>query len=82
MDFFRQEYLLSCIKFAKYINMFNTKKAGGGEVTLTPCFLRWLSKNVSSEERGKPYFFGTFNIMIIHILLENFIEIPQVSQKI
>ena len=82
MDFFRQEYLFSWIKFAKYINLFNTKKAGGGEVTLTPCFLRWLSKNVSSEERGKPYFFGTFNIIIIHILLENFIEIPQVSQKI
>ena len=32
MDFFRQQYLFSWIKFAKYINLFNTKKAGGGEV--------------------------------------------------
>ena len=41
-----------------------------------------FSKNVSSEERVKPWFFVTFNIIISHIFPENFIGIPQVVQKI
>ena len=40
-----------------------------------------FSKNVSSKERVKCWFFVTFNI-ISHIIPENFIEIPQVIQKI
>ena len=39
-------------------------------------------ENVSSEEGLKPRFFVTFNIIIRHIFPENFIEIPQVVQKI
>ena len=30
----------------------------------------------------KPWFFVTFNIMLSQIVLENFIEIPQVVQEI
>ena len=30
----------------------------------------------------KPWFFVTFNITISHIFSENFIEVPQVAQKI
>ena len=54
--------------------------------------LKWLgmgggvcgfSKNVSSKERVKLWFFVTFNIIISHIFPENFIEITtQVVQKI
>ena len=49
-------------------------------VNLTlPC---GFSKNVSSKERGKPWLFVTFNIIIRHIFPENFIDIPQVIQHI
>ena len=43
-----------------------------------------FSKSLSSKEGRKSWFFVTFNINIImsHILPENFIEIPQVVQKI
>ena len=41
-----------------------------------------FSKNESSEERMKPWFFATFNIAITHIFPQNFIEIPRVVQKI
>ena len=63
--------------------MFNPKTAGGGGggVNLPPpplCF----SKSVSSKEREKPWFFVTFNIILRHIFPENFIEFPQVVQKI
>ena len=37
-----------------------------------------FSKNVSSRETVKPWFFVTFNIIISHIFPENFIEILQV----
>ena len=43
---------------------------------------RGVWENVSSKERMKPWFFVTFNIIISHIFSENFIEIPQVVQKI
>ena len=41
-----------------------------------------FSKNVSSRKRGEVCFFMTFNVIIIHFFPENFIEIPQVVQKI
>ena len=40
------------------------------------------NKNVSSKKRVKPWFFMTFNIIISHMFRENFIEIPEVFQKI
>ena len=39
-------------------------------------------KNVSSIERVEPWFFVTFNIILKDIFPENFIEFPQVVQKI
>ena len=41
-----------------------------------------VSKNVPFREKVKPWFFVTFNIIISHFFLENFIEIPEVVQKI
>ena len=41
-----------------------------------------FSKIVSSKEREKPWFFVTFNIILRHIVPENFIEFPLVLQKI
>ena len=41
-----------------------------------------FSKNVSSRERVKPWFFLTFNIIISHIFPENFIEIILAVQRI
>ena len=41
-----------------------------------------FSKNVSSKERVEPWLFVTFNIVLKHISLENFIEFPQVVRKI
>ena len=41
-----------------------------------------FSKNVSSKERVKPWFFVTFNIIPKHIYTSNFIEFPQVVPKI
>ena len=51
----------------------------GGQFDIPPC---GVSKNVSSKERVKPCFFVIFNMIINHIFPENFIEIPQVFQKI
>ena len=41
-----------------------------------------FSKNVSSKERVKPWFFVTCNIILRHIFPENFIEFGQVVQKL
>ena len=41
-----------------------------------------FSKSVFSKEREKPWFFVTFDIILRHIFPENFIEFPQVVQKI
>ena len=38
-----------------------------------------FSKNVSSQERVKPWFFVTFSIILSYIFPENFIEITQVA---
>ena len=51
----------------------------GGQFDPPPC---GFSKNVSSKERVKPWFSVTFNIIISHTFPENFIEIPQVVQRI
>ena len=45
-------------------------------------FLCSFSKNVSFREKVKPCFFVTFKIIISHIFTENFIETPEVVQKI
>ena len=56
------------------------KRLGGlGGQFDAPC---GFSKNVSSKERVKPWFSVTFSIILSHIFPENFIEIPQVVQKI
>ena len=39
-------------------------------------------KNVSARERVKSCFFVTFNVIISYIFPKNFIEAPQVVQKI
>ena len=61
----------------------NPKAVGGerGGVSLTPAPVVFL-KNVSSKERVKSWFFVTFNIIQSHIFPENFVEIPQVVQKL
>ena len=43
---------------------------------------RGFLKNVSSKARVKPWFFVTFSNILRHIFPENFIEFPQVVQKI
>ena len=60
--------------------VFNPKTAGGGQFDpSSPC---GFSKNVSSKESVKPWFFVTFNIILKHIFRENFIEFPEFVQKI
>ena len=61
---------------------FNPKTVGGGwrgSICPLPC---GFSKYVSSKEMVKALFFVTFNIILRHIFAENFIECPQVVQKI
>ena len=55
------------------------REGGGGQFDPLPC---GFSKIVSSKDRVQPWFFVTFNIMLKHIFPENFIEFPQVVQKI
>ena len=63
---------------------YSLRHLGDGGVNLMPppplscSFL----KIASSKERVKPWFFVTFNIILRHIFPENFIEFPQVVQKI
>ena len=69
------------IKLLPAMTAFNPKAAGGGggRVNLTPPTPYGFLKNVSSRERVKSWgVFVTFNIIIMHIFPENFIEIPQV----
>ena len=63
---------------SKSVSSLTLKRLGWGQFDPTCGF----SKNVSSKEREKPWFFVTFNIIIRHIFPQNFIEIPQVVQKI
>ena len=62
------------------LDFLNPETAWGGEGQFDhPC---GFSKRVSSKEREKPWFFEAFNIIFRHIFPENFIEFPQVVQKI
>ena len=59
-------------------------------VNFNPCLPGWFKltspfgflKNVSSTERVEPCFFVAFHIILKHSFPENFIEFPQVVQKI
>ena len=65
-------------------NELNPKTAGGegrGQFDPPPPHPCGFSKNLSSKERVKPCFF-LFDFIISHIFPENFIEIPQVFQKL
>ena len=68
-----------------YTMIFDPKAAAGVRgfnlIPLLPPFV-FFSKDVSSEERLKPCFFVTFNIIISHIFPENFIYIALVSLRI
>ena len=52
-----------------------------GPISLTTP-LSGFSKNVSSSERTKSWFFVTFNIILRHMFPEKFIEFPHAVQKI
>ena len=41
-----------------------------------------FTKNITSNQKVKPWFFVTFDIIIIHIFPDSFIEIPEIVQKI
>ena len=73
------------MKILKYHVNLNLNPNLPGGVKLTPP-LHPLScgflKNVSSIERMEPWFFVTFNIILKLIFPEDFIEFPQVVQKI
>ena len=66
-----------------FIYYLTLKRLGGGgwegSIWPRPC---GFSKIVSSKEGVKPCFFVTFNIILKHIFPENFIDFPQVVQKI
>ena len=59
-------------------------------VNFNPCLPGWFKltspfgflKNISSTERVEPCFFVAFHIILKHSFPENFIEFPQVVQKI
>ena len=62
-------------KFCEFL----TLKQLWGQFDAPPCgFL----ENLSSIKRMKLWFFVTFNIILRHIFPANFIEFPQVVQKI
>ena len=66
---------VSCaVTFVGSYRFFNFKKVGAGQFASHHGF----SKNVSSKERVKPCSLVTFYMIIIHIFLENLIEISQV----
>ena len=75
-DFLRLSMLILFFS-RKFILILTLKRLGGQSDTTL-----WFSKNASSKERAKPWFFVTFNIIISHIFPENFIEITVVVQKI
>ena len=74
-------YLIKLIG-TKSLNPKTAEGGGGVEVNLTPHPHCGFSKIVSSKQKVKPWFFVTFKIIIRHIFPENFIEIPQVVQKL
>ena len=62
----------------RLMEIFLILKRPGGQYDLSCGFF----KNVSAKEIVNSWFFVTLNIIISHIFPENFIEIPQVVQKI
>ena len=75
---FDSVFCLLCFLTIIYGLFLTLKRLGGVNLTPSCGFL----KNVSSKERVKPWLFVTFNIILKHIFPENFIEFPQVVQKI
>ena len=63
-------------------NKFLTLKRLGLGGQIDPLLACGFLKNVSSKERVRPWFFVTLNIILKYIFPENFIEFPQVVQKI
>ena len=57
------------------------KKLGGARWAPPPPHPCSFPKNVSSKERVEAWLFLTFNIIITDIFPENFIDIPQIVQK-
>ena len=72
------------VESLKLIHSSLTLKRMGVGVSLTLLPPRYgFSKNVSSKENVKPcFFFVTLNVILRQIFPENFIEFPQVVQKI
>ena len=60
-----------------YYATFNRKTSGESQID-PPC---GFSKNVSSKERLKPWFFVTFNIILMDIFPENFLGLVRVRRK-
>ena len=54
-------------------------KTARGSIWPLPC---GFSKNISSKERVKLWFFVTFNIILGHIFRDIFVDLPQDVQKI
>ena len=86
---FKKRHMLDCQKKVNFVqNWLTLKRLGGGggererggETDPPPPVI--FLKNVSFKERLKSWCFVTFNIILRHILPENFIEFPQVIQKI
>ena len=73
-------YHTQCLR--NFHNEFNPNTAGVREGQIDPPPPCGFSKNVSSKDRVKPWFFVTFNIIMRHIFPENVIEIHQVVQKL
>ena len=66
----------------KHVETLTLKRLGEGVNLSQPPPPLWFFEIVSSKQRVKSYFFVTFKIIMKHIFSENFIEIPQVVQKI
>ena len=73
--------VLQNYRITVFVNLWLILKRLGG-INLTPPPPCGFSKNVSSIERVKAWFFVTFNIILGYIFPENFLEFPQVVQKI
>ena len=74
-----KEFFLTFWEDIKDVFLNSSRTAKLKKKLTPPC---GFSKNLSSKERVKPWFFVTFNIIIRHVFPENFIEIPQEVQKL
>ena len=64
------KYLKTSVSLNSFKHNLTLKRLAGSQFDPLCCF----SKNVSSKEKVKPWFFVTFNIILRHIFPENFIE--------